>query len=204
LSDPVSRAAADAQSPRLDARAMDNLAFIRDTMERAGSFTAVPGIGMMVIGAAGLIAAAIAPSVPSKGTWLVVWLAVAAFAVLVSAASISLKAKSSGISLNTAPGRKFALSFAPPLTVGAILTAALVAMDVYAVLPGVWLLLYGTAVVTGGAFSVRIVPLMGLCFLLVGVVALLTPIEMSNHILAAGFGGLHLLFGFQIARRHGG
>jgi len=59
-------------------------------------------------------------------------------------------------------------------------------------------------VVTGGAFSVRIVPAMGFAFMALGTVALLGPMIWSDWLLMAGFGGLHVLFGAIIGARYGG
>src|SRR5205085_10937906 len=70
--------------------------------------------------------------------------------------------------------------------------------------PGMWLLLYGTAVVTGGSFSVRVVPLMGYAFMVLGCVALALPLGWAWLLLGAGFGGLHIVFGYEIGRKHGG
>src|SRR5690606_9221534 len=100
-------------------------------------------------------------------------------------------------------GRKFALSFTPPIVAGAALTFALHVNGAPAVIPGTWLLLYGAAVATAGTFSVRIVPVMGLCFMALGVAALLSPVAWGDLWLAAGFGALHIGFGIAIARRHG-
>jgi hypothetical protein len=183
---------------------MDNLEFIRDTMERAGSFTAVPGLGMILIGATAVAAAAIAPADPGNPAWITVWLVEAVVSVAISVVAVLKKSRKSGMSLLSAPSRKFALAFSPPLFVGAVLTFALISASLTAVLPAVWLLLYGAAVVTGGAFSVRIVPIMGICFLAAGVLAVFTPASWTNGLLAAAFGGIHMAFGFQIARRHGG
>ena len=61
-----------------------------------------------------------------------------------------------------------------------------------------------TAVVTGGAFSVRVVPIMGLCMMVTGAVALLAPAAWGNIFMAVGFGGLQIVFGSLIAHRHGG
>jgi hypothetical protein len=90
------------------------------------------------------------------------------------------------------------------MVAGLLLTVAFYQADLVRLLPGAWLLLYGAAVTNAGAFSVRIVPAMGLCFMLCGAGALFSPAAWGNAYMAAGFGGLHLLFGFVIARRHGG
>jgi hypothetical protein len=190
--------------PALHAHAMDDLRFIRQTMEEAGSFTAVPGWGTVAIGASALIAALVAALQPTPGAWLATWMIEAAAALAIAAATMSRKARGIGLSLFSGPGRRFVLSFAPPLFAGAILTIVLAASGRTAVLPGAWLLLYGTGVVTGGAFSVRIVPVMGLCFMLAGSVALFLPAAWGNLAMAAGFGLIHVVFGVLIARRHGG
>ena len=193
-----------AEPPALHARAMDNLEFIRDTMERAGAFTAVSGWGMVAVGISAIGAAALAASQTSPVAWLIVWLAEALLSVVISGWAISRKARRARMPLLSGPGRKFAMSFAPPIVVGAALTAVLYQSALIALLPGLWLMLYGTGVITGGAFSVRIVPVMGLCFLSAGIVSILLPLNWSDIILALTFGGLHIAFGIPIARRHGG
>ena len=188
----------------LHTRAMDNLRFIRETMERAGAFTAVPGWGGFVMGISALAATVIAARQSSAEAWLATWLIEGAFAIALGAWSMKRKADAAQLPLLSAPGRRFVLSFAPPLLVGALLTVVLYRAGLSAVIPGTWLLLYGTGVVTGGAFSVPIVPVMGLCFMLIGTVALFCPLAWSSVFLGAGFGGLHVVFGIIIARRYGG
>ena len=192
------------ETVELHTRAMDNLRFIRETMERAGAFTAVPGWGGCMMGVSALIATWIAARQGSTEAWLAVWLIEGAFAIALGAVAMKRKAASVQLPLLTAPARKFALSFAPPLMVGALLTLVLYRAGLTASIPGMWLLLYGTGVVTGGAFSVPIVPVMGLCFMLIGSVALVCPLAWSSVFLGAGFGGLHVVFGIIIARRYGG
>jgi hypothetical protein len=193
-----------AGAPTLHARAMDNLSFIRSTMERATAFTAVPGWGGVAMGITALFATVLAYRSASVNQWLAIWLTASALAFTIGGGTMVLKARRAGTTVFSYSGRRFVLSYVPPLVVGAILTLVLVRAGLYSALPGTWLLLYGTGVVTGGAFSVRVVPIMGMCFMALGIMALLTPPGWSEWLLAAGFGGLHIIFGLIIARRYGG
>jgi hypothetical protein len=198
------------EPPTLHAHAMDDLRFIRQTMEEAGSFTAVPGWGMVAIGLTALGAAWLAARPLAPGTWLAVWLVEAALALSIAGFTMARKASAGTThsgepqALFSGPGRRFALSFAPPLLAGAVLTAVLFRAGAVAAIPGSWLLLYGAAVATGGAFSIRVVPVMGLCFMVLGAATLLLTPAWTDAALALGFGGIHLAFGILIARRHGG
>jgi hypothetical protein len=198
-----------ARSPRpvlvpLEDRAADNLRFIRETMERAGSFTAVPGWGGAAIGLTALAAAAISSHQPTAARWIFVWLAEAALAMVLAVLTVAQKAHAAHVPLFSGPGRKFALGFAPPMIVGALLTGALYRDGDLRLLPGMWLLLYGTAVVSGGSYSVRVVPMMGICFIALGAAALISPASWGNGYMIAGFGGLQIVFGLVIAHKYGG
>jgi hypothetical protein len=188
----------------IDARAADHLRYIRETMERAAEFTAVPGWGGVAMGITALAAAFVAARQTSPRAWLAVWLVEAFVAVTIAAATAATKAHRANSRLFSGPGRKFLLSFAPPILVGGLLTFALVHTGAFTALPGVWLLLYGTAIVTGGAFSVRVVPVMGLCLMALGATALFAPAAWGDALMAAGFGVVQIGFGIWIARHHGG
>jgi hypothetical protein len=189
---------------QLDAHARDNLRFIRETMERASTFTAVPGWGGVWMGVSALAAAGLSTLTSTPREWLGVWLAEAFLALLIGVAAMSAKARRAGLPLFAGPARRFLLTLAPPFIAAAIVTLALVEKGLIALLPGVWLLLYGTAVVTGGAFAVRIVPVMGVGFMLLGATALAAPPGWGTAFLAAGFGGLQIAFGLRIAKQYGG
>ncbi len=182
----------------------DDLRFIRDTMERSASFTAVSGWGQVLLGATALVAAILAARQLTAFAWLQVWLAEGLLAVAIGLLSCTWKANRVGVPLFSGPARKVALGLAPPLVAGAFLTFLLFRGGLQSALPATWLLLYGVGIMTAGAFSVSIVPVMGLCFMLLGGLAVLGPAAWGNWFLAAGFGGLHIAFGFLIARRHGG
>jgi hypothetical protein len=172
-------------------------------MERATAFTAVPGWGGVVMGGVALVAAGVSRG-QQEAEWLVTWLGAAVVALSIGGWAMRRKARGAGTTVFSYSGRRFVLSYVPPIVVGALLTVVLVRSGFYSVLPGTWLLLYGTGVVTGGAFSVRVVPLMGLCFMALGALALLGPYTWGNALLVVGFGFLHIVFGLIIARRYGG
>ena len=185
-------------------QAISDLRYIRQTMERAGSFTAISGWGLVVIGATALVAAWLAGRQSTVEGWLGTWLAEALLALALSLGASSRKARAALVPLLNGPGRMFLFAFTVPMVVGALLTLAFFAGPLAGRLAAVWLLLYGAGIATGGAYSVRIVPAMGFCFLLFGAAALFSPMAWGNAYLAAGFGGLHLVFGLMIARQHGG
>src|SRR5437016_1277434 len=190
--------------PALHDRAIDNLRYIRETMERASAFTAVPGWGQVAIGVTALAAAYVAARQPTARGWLGTWLAEAIISLLIAGWSMDRKARTLGTPLLSGPGRKVAFSLSPPMVVGALLTVVLFRARLTQAIPGMWLLLYGTGVVTGGMFSVGVVPVMGICFMILGATALFVPEAWQNWLMAAGFGGLHIVFGSIIARKYGG
>jgi hypothetical protein len=184
-------------------KAAEDLRFIRSAMARASAFTAVPGRGGVVMGLTALVAAWLASLRPTVEGWLLVWGVEGLVAFGIGTAALLLKASRAGQTLVRGTGRRFALGFAPPLLVGGILTWALVRSGAHAMLPATWLLLYGTGVIGGGVYSVLAVPVMGVGFIALGVVAVVAP-GWGDALLAAGFGGLEIGFGILIWRRHGG
>ncbi len=192
------------EPPALHARAMDNLQYIRATMERASTFTLVSGWGQVAIGSTALVAAFVASRQKSFKDWMLVWLVEEVVALLIAGWSMDRKARRTRTPLLSGPGRKILFSLTPPVFVGGLLTVVLYQAGFTEVIPALWLLLYGTGVVTGGMFSVSAVPIMGLCFIALGTAAVLSPKGFADWFMAMGFGGLHIIFGIIIARKYGG
>jgi hypothetical protein len=191
------------QPVEMHEHAMDNLRYIRQTIERAGSFTAVPGKGGVLMGITALVAARLAAGRPTASGWLAVWTVAAVVAMAIGLGGAAIKSRRFQVPLFSGPGRKFIVGFTPAIVAGAVLTAVLYRAGVSGFLPGVWLLLYGAAVISGGSASVRVVPMMGTCFMFLGAVALLLP-GWNDLLLPAGFGGLHLIYGTVIWVKYGG
>jgi len=190
------------QSPQN--QASEHLRFIRDVMERSASFTAVPGWGMVVVGLTALSAAWIASIQDSPDASLMVWFIEASIAVMIAVLTLYWKARKSGVSLTSGPGRKYILTLAPSLVAGLLFTVALWQAGNTELLATLWLLLYGAGTITGGASSVRVIPALGVCFMMMGIVSLFVAPAWMNVLLALSFGGLHIGFGLYIARKYGG
>ena len=190
------------QGERLQAE--ETLAYIRETMESASTFTAVSGWGVVGVGAIGLIATWLSWAAGAgASSLLVVWIPTALVAGLVSGAANVTKAKRLDVPLWSGSFRKMAWGLAPALAAGALLTQALTAAGATHLLPGMWLLLYGAGVTASGTFSVRALRWMGLTMLALGSLALLSP-DLGLAVLGVGFGAAHVGFGLYIAQRHGG
>jgi hypothetical protein len=189
----------------MHAHAAEDLRFIREAMAKATEFTAVPGWGGIMMGVSAIVAAAVSGPPDGSLRWMLIWFADAAVAVSIALITMTRKARRSGTPLSSAaPAFRFALAFVPPLAAGMVLTPVFASMGLMTRLPGCWLLLYGAAVATGGAFSIRVVPLMGVCFMALGAIAFVAPAAWGHLLMAAGFGVLHIVFGAVIARRYGG
>ena len=190
------------EPPALHERAMDNLRYIRETMERATAFTGISGWGEVAIGATAIIASLVAARQVAFTLWLAVWVVEGTISLLIAGWSMDRKARA--VQMPSCPARDVRLFYlSPPVIASGLLTIVLFRAGLTNAIPGVWLLLYGTGVVTGGMFSVGVVPIMGLCFMALGAGALFAP-EFANWFMAAGFGGLHIVFGVIIARKYGG
>lgn len=175
-------------------------------MERASSFTSIPGWGGFAVGVTALITTAVAQPFASlrPGLWLISWLMCAVVASGIGWTAMVLKGKRSGVSLTSSVARRFFVAYFAPLIAGAVLTVALWRVGTFQPMPAVWLLLYGAAFVSSGAFALRVIPVMGSCFMLFGVIAAFLPLAIANLLLGVAFGGLHVAFGVLIARRYGG
>lgn len=185
--------------------ALHSIRTIRQAMERASAFTSIPGWGGCVIGVTAIATAIIAARFTLQPRiWVMIWIADAVVAVAIAAVAIYRKARGANVSLAGAPARRFFVSYSAPLIAAAIITLALVRARMFAPLPAVWLLLYGASFVSSGSHSIRVVPLMGVCFMLFGLVACFVPLAIANVLMAVAFGGLHIIFGYIIARSYGG
>jgi hypothetical protein len=185
-------------------RAAESIEFIRETMVRSASFTAVPGQGGVAMGAIGVLTAVIASRIGSPQEWLATWLIAAVVAAPIGLAATIVKARRNHVALWSASGRRFMQGFLPAIVAGAALTAALVRAERIELLAPMWLLLYGAGILAGATASIPILTWVGAAFMVLGVGAVATAGQWADLWLGAGFGGLQIVFGIIITRKHGG
>jgi hypothetical protein len=185
-------------------RAAESIEFIRETMVRSASFTAVPGQGGVAMGAIGVITAVIASRTTSPEAWLATWLVAAVVALPIGLAAIIVKARRNHVALWSASGRRFMQGFLPAIVAGAGMTFALVRAGHIELLPATWLLLYGAGILAGATASIPVLAWIGAEFMLLGVGAVATGGQWPDVWLGLGFGGLQIIYGIIITRKHGG
>jgi hypothetical protein len=191
----------------IESRALGTLSYIRSSIDAAGSL-AVPGAAGIVMGTIGMIASALT-SVPALHTqWLGIWLAAAIAAFLMGGMLVVRQATERGRPLISGPLRKFLLCLCPALIAGAMLTFIFWQEGLERFIPGAWLLLYGSSVISAStvtnASNMRVIILMGTLFVVLGLAAFALPAPSHTLILGLGFGLLHLIFGLVIGRMNHG
>jgi hypothetical protein len=188
---------------RIDDHAFENLRFIRETLERAGSFTSIPGWGGLAIGCTAVVTSIVASRLYDM-RWLEAWMADAVVAGIIALVAMQRKASRAGIAITAAAGRRFFVSYFAPIAAAAVISLMLLRAQWYEAMPAVWLLSYGASFISSGSHSIRVVPQMGVCFMLLGAAAAFVPFPTANALLGIGFGGLHIIYGWIIARNYGG
>lgn len=185
--------------------AISNLRYIREAMERASAFTSIPGWGGVAVGITAVAAAIIGHQQPDWRRWLWTWLIEAVVAATIAGITMARKAGRANVSFTEPAARRFFVSYLAPIAAGAVLTWLLARVGAFMALPATWLVLYGASFVSSGAYSIRLVQLMGVCFMLLGIAAtFMLSFTAANVLLGIGFGGLHIVFGYLIARSYGG
>ena len=188
---------------RINDHVFDNLRYIRETMERAGSFTSIPGWGGLAIGGTAIVTSIIASRLVDL-RWLEAWLIEAVVAAAIALITMSMKAARAGVTMTSTAARRFFVSYFAPIIAAAVITMMLTRTQWFDAMPAVWLLSYGASFISSGSYSIRVVPQMGVCFMLLGAIASLVSFPIANALLGVGFGGLHIIFGLIIARNYGG
>ena len=192
--------------------AHDDLKFIRRTLEAAGSFSLVPGRGLVAIGCLALAAAEADRRLAGaawggagwRGPSLPVWGLLLAASVVAGAGAARRKARRTSLPIWTPVLRRMLWGYGAAMILGGILTLAAGRAARPDLLPVIWPGCYGAALTAAGALSITAVRWMGIAFLAVAGIAAIAPSAAGPGLLAAAFGGLHIAFGAYVAWRHDG
>jgi hypothetical protein len=187
----------------IESRALGTLAYIRASIESSSSMD-VPGMSGIVMGIVGLLAAVVVSLPRWAPHWLGIWLGAVVIALTFGGALVARQIGLSGHAGYWGPARKFLLCLCPALLAGAVLTWVLYAVGAAGVIPGMWLLLYGCAVLSASTVTsagiTRLVGIMGALFVALGAITFTLPAGTHTAMLGLGFGVLHIVFGLLIGR----
>jgi hypothetical protein len=183
----------------IDSHAAATLRYIRASMDAAASL-AVPGSAGLAMGIVGLLAAAFSSSPNLHKHWLAIWLVAAVLAAGLGGSLVARRSSWRALTLVGTPARKFVLCLFPALFAGMIMTGVHWYYGNLRAIPPTWLLLYGCALIAASATTTRTIGVLGGSFVTLGLLALILPEGLQIPMLAVGFGGLHILFGFFIGR----
>jgi hypothetical protein len=183
----------------IDSHAAETLQYIRSSMDAATAIR-VHGAAGVSMGLIGLAAMALSVIPRLAAHWLGIWLSSAVIAGVIGGALVVRPASINRLALSGTPIRKFAICLAAPLFVGAVLTAVLIMHGALDVIPGTWLLLYGSALFAASVMTTRTIGAMGISFMILGLFTFLLPMNIQILALGVGFGGLHLIFGWWISQ----
>jgi hypothetical protein len=187
----------------IESRALGTLAYIRASIESSSSMD-LPGMAGIVIGIVGVLAAIVVSLPRWSAHWLGIWLAAAAIALVLGGALVARQMARRGHTRYLGPARKFLLCLCPAILAGAVLTVVLGAAGMTTVIPGMWLLLYGCAVLSASTVTIagiaRLISIMGALFVALGLMTFTLPTVAHTAMLGLGFGVLHIIFGFLIRR----
>lgn len=185
--------------------AAQNLESIRILMERTGRYSNFSAVSAATAGTLAIAAAAVCRwreisfDVPHPWWKLIaLWAAVFAVAFLQNLFWTWVHARRRGERVWTHLTRAMTMAVLPGFFTGGVLTGFAIVERRLDMLPGIWMLMYGTAVLGAALFAGRNLKIFGALFLLMGAFTIHWR-QYGVEMMAASFGLLHLGLGLLIA-----
>lgn len=192
--------------------AEEHLRVIRQAMERSTKHSTLSGLSGVLAGCYAILAALLAPTSLStwvqKGLFVGIWGATLFLAGITDILLTKRRAARFGKTAFSPLGAHLARAVAPGLIMGAGLTLfhLLHPERLGTYLYGLWILCYAVSLLAIGMFSRREVSVMGWAFLGAGLVSLILPAGIGigpRALMAATFGGFHILYGVRMGLKYG-
>jgi hypothetical protein len=160
----------------------------------------IPPAAGIAVGTVGLAATVLTSVAAFRSLWLPIWLVAAVTGACLGALSLTGPSDSAIQSRHVIAVFRMYSRLLPSLFAGAVLTAVLWHTGLTRAVPGVWLLLYGCALIQASSVASGGMALLGSLFALLALVAFCAPQSGQLPILGIGFGELHILYGVVTLR----